>query len=54
MPLEKIKAQAQLLKKIAEALKEARAAGVRDPVGLLKKALESKAEYKKYKSNNNN
>jgi hypothetical protein len=43
----------RLLKKIAEAIKEARAAGVRDPQGLSKKALESRKEYKTYKSNYN-
>ena len=53
MPLMKITAQAQLLKKLTEAIKEARAAGVRDPVGLLKKALESRKEYKTYKSSDN-
>ena len=53
MPLQKIKAHAQLLKKITETLREARAAGVRDPVALLKKVLESRAKYKKFKSNDN-
>jgi hypothetical protein len=53
MPFMKITAQAQSLKKIAEAIKEARAAGVRDPLGLFKKALESRKEHKTYKSNYN-
>ena len=53
MPLMKIKAQAQLLKKLTEAIKESKAAGVRDPAGLLKKALDSRKEYKRYKSIDN-
>ena len=53
MLLMKITARAQLLKKLTEAIKEARAAGVRDPVELLKKALDSRKEYKTYKSNDN-
>ena len=50
MPLNKIKTQAQLLKKIAAALKEARAAGVRDPVGVVKKVMDSRTKYETWKS----
>ena len=41
------------MKKLTEAIKEARAAVVRDPVGLLKKALKARKEYKIYKSSDN-
>jgi hypothetical protein len=49
MPLEKAKFRAQLLKEIRKAVKEAEAAGVTDAIKLVKKILESRALYIKWK-----
>jgi hypothetical protein len=49
MSLEKAKTRAQLLKEIKRAVKEAEAAGVTDPVEMVKKIIESKHLYNQWK-----
>jgi hypothetical protein len=50
MPLERAKTRAQLLKEIRKAVNEAEATGVTDPVELVKKIIESKYRYNRWKN----
>ena len=49
MVIEKIRARAELLKKIARALKEAEASDVRNPEGVVDKLLRLRKQYKVWK-----
>ena len=46
MPLHKIRSRSELLKKIFDAFKEAEAKGVKDPLSMLKKALDKRVRFK--------
>ena len=49
MTLKSVEAKLKLVKDITKAIKEAREAGVRNPVWLMKKALDSRIKYKRFK-----
>jgi hypothetical protein len=50
MPLKRIETKFKLLAHITKAIREARGAGVRNPVGIMKKVLDSKRNYRKFKN----
>jgi len=49
MPLKRIEARLKLLRDINKAIKEAREAGVHNPVELVKGVLDSRRKYKRFK-----
>ena len=49
VPLRRIEFNTDLLRKITKAIKEAKEAGVRDPLNVVKKALGSRIKYKAWK-----
>jgi hypothetical protein len=49
MPLNKTDAKLKLLESVTKAIKEAREAGIRNPLEVLKKALDSRIKYKTWK-----
>jgi hypothetical protein len=51
MPLKRIKTRLKLLRDITTAIQEARQAGVKHPLGVVKKVFDARKEYKKFKAN---
>jgi hypothetical protein len=47
--VKRVQAKVKLLKDIGKAIKEAREAGISDPVVIIKKALNSRTRYKSWK-----
>jgi hypothetical protein len=54
MPLRRIRARSELLEKILSALKEAEAEGVKDPLSVLKKAIDKRVRFKSETSRHKN
>jgi hypothetical protein len=52
VPLKKIETKLKLLKKLSKAIKEAQKAGIHNPLGKVKKALDSRIKYKSWKDRN--
>ena len=49
MPLKRIETKLSLVRDVAKAIKEAEKSGIRNAAGLVKKALDSRANYKVWK-----
>ncbi len=53
MPLKRIETRLKLVTDITKAIREARKAGVGNPVKIMKEVLDSKKKYRKFKNNIN-
>lgn len=49
MPIKKIKAKTEFLRRITKALEQAEKGGVRDPLQLIRKVLDTRLRYKDWK-----
>ena len=52
MPLKRVQAKLKFLNKVRAAIEKAKEAGVHDPVGLVRRALDSRLKYKVWKQSN--